>query len=61
MSIRRRQAETDPAACLPGLAAALTNLGNCLSGLDRWEESLTLADEASAVYRRLDGTNPPPA
>ncbi|MGH3991959.1 MAG: tetratricopeptide repeat protein, partial [Pseudonocardiaceae bacterium] len=58
VEIRRRLAQTNPAAFEPDLASALNNLGAMLSNLGRREEALAATVEAADVYRRLAQTNP---
>jgi tetratricopeptide (TPR) repeat protein len=45
--IRRRLAEANPDAYLPGLAGSLNNLGGRLSGKGRREQALASAEEAT--------------
>ncbi|MEU4559494.1 tetratricopeptide repeat protein [Actinoplanes sp. NPDC023936] len=56
--LRRRLAETDPAAHLSDLAASLTHLGLIQSGLGRRDVALPLAEEAVGIRRRLAETDP---
>jgi tetratricopeptide (TPR) repeat protein len=58
VAIRRRLAEANPAAHLPGLAAALHNLGVGLSEVGRREQALAPTEEAVAIRRRLAEANP---
>ncbi|MFE3122955.1 tetratricopeptide repeat protein, partial [Streptomyces hydrogenans] len=54
----RALADANPDVYLPGLASALSNLSIRLSGVGRWEEGLTTAQEASGLYRTLAEANP---
>jgi tetratricopeptide (TPR) repeat protein len=58
VEIRRRLAETNPAAYLPGLTMSLNNLGIRLSEVGRLEEALATASEAVVTYRRLAEASP---
>ena len=55
--LRRAQAGDNP-ACLPGLAAALTDLGICYGGVGRDQDAIAPVEEAVRLYRALAGDNP---
>ncbi|MDQ3151053.1 MAG: tetratricopeptide repeat protein [Actinomycetota bacterium] len=58
VDIRRRLAETAPAAYLPDLAMSLNNLANHLAEVGQRTEALAPAQEAAQLYRRLAETAP---
>ncbi|MFI6153034.1 tetratricopeptide repeat protein, partial [Kitasatospora sp. NPDC051170] len=55
--LRRGLAQTNSAAYLPDLAAALSNVANHLSGVGRREEAVAPAEEAADIYRGLAQAN----
>jgi len=58
VDIRRKLAQSNPAAFLPDLATSLNNLGNRLSALGRREEALAPTQEAVDIRRNLAQSNP---
>ena len=58
VNIRRRLAQTNPAAYEPVLAASLNNLANCLSETGDRVGALAPATEAVNIRRRLAQANP---
>jgi tetratricopeptide (TPR) repeat protein len=58
LAISRRLAEENPAAHLPNLAKALSNLGNRLAWAGRWQEAVEPTEQSVAIRRRLAEENP---
>ncbi|MFD0350998.1 tetratricopeptide repeat protein [Kitasatospora aburaviensis] len=54
----RRLVPDNPAVHEPGLALALSNLGNFLSDLGRWPEALVAVAKAVEIYRRRAADRP---
>ena len=57
VQLRRAQARDNP-AYLPGLAAALTDLGGCYRGVGRHQDAIAPVEEAVQLYRALAADNP---
>ena len=55
--LRRAQVRDNP-AYLPGLAAALTDLGGCCRGVGRHQDAIAPIEEAVRLRRALAGDNP---
>ena len=58
LAIRRKLAETHPAAYLPDVAGSLNNLGILLKNNNRYVEAESHYEEALAIYRKLAETHP---
>jgi hypothetical protein len=56
--LRRAQAGDNP-ACLPGLAAALTDLGGCYGGVGRHQDAIAPSRKPSGSTAPSPATTPP--